>query len=85
MTTFLDFQYSDQLMIILLMLGCIGFGIILHVAWMWDTKPKVDIKDLWRAIGARERAQFVVDLCKSHGPLVCGTLKNLKKCIGGKE
>lgn len=76
----INLELTDLVLLTAAFAICIGFGVALHIAWTWDKKPIVSLLDLWQASGAKERAEFVVSLCKSHASLVCGTLKNIRKC-----
>jgi len=75
-----NLEYTDYIIVAVAFLICIAVGIFLHIAFMWDRKPKTSIYDLWQAIGAREQCEFIVNLCRCKSTLICGTIKNLKKC-----
>lgn len=80
----INYELKDILMLLFIFAINIGVGILGHIIWNMDKKLKTNLLDLWQASGAKERAEFAVNLCRSHGSLLCGTLKNLRKCNNAK-
>lgn len=77
----MNYELKDLLFLLAAFAICVGFGICLHKQWDNRHKPTVTLLDLWGASGAKERAEFANNLCKSsYGEILCQILKHREKC-----